>query len=96
VVRDYLSWGAGPRASEALVHAAKAHALIRGSGAVSADDVRAVAHPVLRHRILTNFNAEADQVTPDAIIDGLLAEIPVTGEDAATRKMTSRVLREGA
>ncbi len=95
-VRDYLSWGAGPRASEALVHAAKAHALLRRSGLVTADDVRAVAHPVLRHRILTNFNAEADQVTPDAIIDALLASIGVTGEDRDTARLASRVLRERA
>lgn len=96
VVRDYLAWGAGPRASEALVHAAKAHALIRGSGVVTAGDVRAVAHPVLRHRILTNFNAEADQITPDAIVDILLADIPVTGESAEDRRLAGRVLREPA
>ncbi|MCC5822890.1 MAG: MoxR family ATPase [Phycisphaerales bacterium] len=96
VVRDYLAWGAGPRASEALVHAAKAHALLRGSGMVTAEDVRAVAHPVLRHRILTNFNAEADQVTTDAIVDVLLDEIPVSGEDPASSRLAGRVLREGA
>ena len=96
VVRDYLAWGAGPRASEALVHAAKAHALLRGSGVVAAEDVRAVAHPVLRHRILTNFNAEADQVTPDSIVDLLLGEIPVSDEDAGSARLAGRVLREGA
>lgn len=96
VVRDYLAWGAGPRASEALVHAAKAHALLRGSGVVTPDDVRAVAHPVLRHRILTNFNAEADQVTADSIVDALLTEIPVSGEDAASARLAGRVLREPA
>jgi MoxR-like ATPase len=96
VVRDYLAWGAGPRASEALVHAAKAHALLRGSGVVTDADVRAVAHPVLRHRILTNFNAEADQVSADAIVDALLAEIPVSGEDADAARLAGRVLRERA
>jgi MoxR-like ATPase len=96
VVRDYLAWGAGPRASEALVHAAKAHALLRGSGVVTDRDVRAVAHPVLRHRILTNFNAEADQITADAIVDALLAEIPVSGEDADAARLSGRVLRERA
>ncbi len=96
VVRDYLAWGAGPRASEALVHAAKAHALLRGSGVVTDADVRAVAHPVLRHRILTNFNAEADQVSTDAIVDALLAEIPVSGEDADAARLAGRVLRERA
>ncbi len=78
------------------MHAAKAHALVRGSGVVTAADVRAVAHPVLRHRILTNFNAEADQVTPDAIIDALLEAVSPTGEDAATERLADRVLREGA
>ncbi len=96
VVRDYLSWGAGPRASEALVHAAKAHALIRGSGVVTDADVRSVAHPVLRHRVLTNFNAEADQVTPDSIIDTLLGTVPVTDEDDSDRRLAEGVLRSPA
>jgi MoxR-like ATPase len=96
VVRDYLAWGAGPRASEYLMLAAKAQALLRGSGMVTDQDVRAVAHPVLRHRILTNFNAEADQVTPDSIVDTLLGEIPVTDEGPASRKLAAKVLREHA
>ncbi|MEM9372657.1 MAG: MoxR family ATPase [Planctomycetota bacterium] len=94
VVRDYLSWGAGPRASEALVHASKAHAMIAGNGVVTDADVRAVAHPVLRHRVLTNFNAEADQVTSNSIIDALLEEVPVTGESDADRKLASGVLAD--
>jgi len=96
VVKDYLSWGAGPRASEALVHAAKAHALIRGTGVVTDADVRAVAHPVLRHRILTNFNAEADQVTPDSIIESLLNSVPVTDEGDTDRRMAEGVLQTPA
>ena len=57
------------------------------------DHVREVAKPVLRHRILTNFNAEADQVTTDAIIDNMLKEIPVEGASAAEKRQMDTVLR---
>jgi MoxR-like ATPase len=63
VVRDYVSWGAGPRASEYLILGAKARALFAGATHATHDHVREVAVPVLRHRVLLNFNAEADQVT---------------------------------
>src|SRR5690606_20054412 len=72
LVKDYVGWGAGPRASEYLVLAAKAKAILSGSHNVTPEHVQAVARPVLRHRILTNFNAEADQVTTDQIVDALL------------------------
>jgi len=58
-VKEWVRWGAGPRAAQYLILGAKAHALIQGRSYVSTDDVKAVAHPVLRHRILTNFQAEA-------------------------------------
>ena len=77
LVRDYVGWGAGPRASEYLVLAAKAHAALRGQPHVRPEDIRAMAPPILRHRVLTNFNAEADQVTTDQIIEDLLERIPV-------------------
>lgn len=93
IVRQYLSWGAGPRASEYLVLAARAKALLSGATHTTPEHVRAVAHPVLRHRLLTNFNAEADQVSPDAIIDGLLAAVAVEGEAGAGRDRTAGVLR---
>ena len=86
MVADYLAWGAGPRASEYLVLAAKAKALLGGYKQVTPDHVRAVAHPVLRHRLLTNFNAEADQVTTDHIVEALLAEIPVEGSGGAEQQ----------
>jgi MoxR-like ATPase len=73
LVSKYVTWGAGPRASQYLVLAAKARAALEGRFFVSADDIAAVAPPVLRHRIITNFNAEADDVTPDKIIEHLLA-----------------------
>jgi MoxR-like ATPase len=75
-VRDYVRWGAGPRASQYLVLGAKARAALQGRFCVSIDDIRAVAAPVLRHRILTNFNAEADGVTSDDIIRRLLETVP--------------------
>ncbi len=64
-IRDYVSWGAGPRASQYLVLAAKAGAVLQGRYYVAIDDIRAVAGPVLRHRIITNFNAEAEGIRPD-------------------------------
>jgi MoxR-like ATPase len=93
IVTDYVGWGAGPRASEYLVLAAKARAILTGSYHVTPDHVRAIAKPVLRHRILTNFNAEADQITTDAIIDGLLKEIPVEGATPAQKRQMDTVMR---
>ncbi|MGD9689756.1 MAG: AAA family ATPase [Phycisphaerales bacterium] len=79
MVEQYVGWGAGPRASEYMILAAKARAILAGSLAVTPEHVRDIAKPVLRHRILTNFNAEADGVTTDHIIDSLLKETPVEG-----------------
>ncbi|MGC1273758.1 MAG: AAA family ATPase, partial [Planctomycetaceae bacterium] len=76
-VRKYVNWGAGPRASQFLVLAAKSRAMLLGRLHVSEDDVRAVSKPVLRHRIVTNFDAEADGLTPDVLIDRLADAIPV-------------------
>ena len=64
IVRQWVKWGAGPRAGQALVLGAKARALLNGRSVASLDDVRAVALPVLRHRVLLNFQAEADGVEP--------------------------------
>ena len=71
-VRDYVSWGAGPRASQYLVLGAKARAVLYGRFFAGVDDVRAVAFPVLRHRIVTNFNAEAEGIRSDDIIRRLI------------------------
>lgn len=81
IVRDYLSWGAGPRASQNLVLGAKASAILGGRSHAGLEDVRRVAHPVLRHRIVTNFNAEADGVTTDDVIAKLIEQTPA---DAST------------
>ena len=71
-VSEYVSWGAGPRASQQLVMAGKARAVLEGRFYVSAEDIDRVAYPVLRHRILMSFNAEADGVRSDDIITKLL------------------------
>ena len=71
-IKDWVNWGAGPRASQYFVLGAKARAIMHGRYHVSHDDIKAVAKPVLRHRILTNFNAEADGITSLDIIDRLL------------------------
>ena len=68
----YIEWGAGPRASQYLVVGAKAHAALQGKYSPDIDDVKAIAHPVLRHRIIRNYKAEAEGITVDAIIDQLL------------------------
>ena len=74
-VRELVRWGAGPRAGQALVLCAKARALLRGRFAVTLEDLRAVAPPVLRHRVLVNFRAEAEGVTADQVTERLLAEV---------------------
>jgi MoxR-like ATPase len=74
-VRQWVKWGAGPRAGQALVLGAKARALLDGRSVASLDDVRAVAPPVLRHRVLLNFQAEADGVDADQIVAHLLEEV---------------------
>ncbi len=71
-VNEYLSWGAGPRASQNLILGAKAHAAINGRFSPETDDVKAVAVPILRHRILKNYKAEADGLTVEKIIEDLL------------------------
>lgn len=83
MVDKYVSWGAGPRASQYLVLAAKARAALAGRHCVEREDLQAVAAPVLRHRLITNFNAEADGVTNDDVIDHLIESTPVEADSAA-------------
>jgi len=75
-IRDYITWGAGPRATQFLILAAKARAVLHGRYYVSCEDVRSVAPSVMRHRIVTNFNAEAEGIRPDDIIAKLIEMIP--------------------
>jgi MoxR-like ATPase len=75
-ISEYVTWGAGPRASQFLVLAGKARAVLHGRYYVSCEDIRAVAPAVLRHRIITNFNAEAEGIKPDEIVRRLSDIIP--------------------
>ena len=74
-VRKYVSWGAGPRASQYLVLAAKARAILGGRYAAAIEDVRALAAPVLVHRVLPNFHAEADGMNAHALVARLIEAI---------------------
>jgi MoxR-like ATPase len=76
MVNDMVSWGAGPRASQYLALGARVRAALHGHEVPSLDDVRAVAHPVLDHRVVLNFAAVASGATPAAIVDAVLAEVP--------------------
>jgi MoxR-like ATPase len=75
-VKEQVGWGAGPRASQALIHCAKTHAALSGRLNVSCDDVRHLALPVMRHRLQASFAAEAEGITTDKIIRRLLETIP--------------------
>ena len=75
-INNWVSWGAGTRASQYLVLAAKARALIAGRSHVTLDDLQTLAKPVLRHRILVNYRAEAEGVTVENVIEGLIERIP--------------------
>jgi len=70
--KEYLTWGAGPRASQYLIIGAKCHSVLRGKYSPDIEDVRAVAVPVLRHRIVRNYKAEAEGIREEAIINHLL------------------------
>ena len=72
-VNDWVRWGAGPRAGQAMILTAKARALLHGKFAVTFEDIQKVAFPVLRHRILMNFKAEAEGITPDQVTEKLIA-----------------------
>jgi len=85
MVRKCVSWGAGPRAGQSLILAAKTRAILQGRFHAGVADIRQVARPVLRHRIVTTFHAEAEGIGPDKIIANLLEDIPAAPERAAAR-----------
>jgi MoxR-like ATPase len=95
-IRDYVSWGAGPRASQYLVLAAKARAVLYGRYHVSTDDIRAVAGPVLRHRIITNFNAEAEGLKPDDLVERLIKAVPVDEHEAEQSGKLPKIFRSAS
>ncbi|MBM4020205.1 MAG: MoxR family ATPase [Planctomycetes bacterium] len=74
-IKEWVTWGAGPRAAQYLLLGGKARAALDGRTFVTTGDIKAVAHPVLRHRIITNFTAESEGVTPDRIVDQLISTI---------------------
>jgi MoxR-like ATPase len=78
-IEKWVKWGAGLRASQALVRGAKARALMHGRYHVAIKDVQALAKPILRHRIMTNFYAESERISSDDIVDRLLATVPAPG-----------------
>lgn len=79
-VKEWVNWGAGPRAGQAMILTAKARALQNGRLAVTLDDIKISAYPVLRHRIIVNFRAEAEGIISDDVTRELLKAIPVSGK----------------
>ncbi|MGD9126252.1 MAG: MoxR family ATPase [Planctomycetia bacterium] len=75
-IQNWLAWGAGPRAAQNIILGAKARAIMYGRFAVTAEDIRKMAYPVLRHRIFTNFNADAEGVGVDQVIERILQTVP--------------------
>lgn len=89
-VKQYLSWGAGPRAGQFLILGAKARAVLEGRFHVTTEDVRATAHPVLRHRLVTTFQADTEGITTDDVVDMLLKKVPVDLEKRAQAAARAR------
>ncbi len=89
-LQQYLNWGAGPRASQYLILGAKVRAILDGRTHATPDDIKAVAAPVLRHRLILNFNAEADNITPDDLIDQLVS---ATDVDSSSDPQVQQVIR---
>lgn len=98
-IKNWLAWGAGPRAAQNIILSAKARAILHGRFTVSAEDIRAMAYPVLRHRIFTNFNADAEGVDVEQVIGKILATVqePSYGESIGTgKKRTDQKAAKGA
>jgi MoxR-like ATPase len=85
-IKELVSWGAGPRAGQYLILGARAYALLQGRFHVTTEDIRAIAKPVLRHRIMTNFAAASQGVTPDIVIEKLLKAVPVELHERAKKR----------
>lgn len=91
-IKEWLAWGAGPRASQYLILGGKAHAVLNGRTHVTDEDIRAVARPVLRHRIIPSFSAQAEGVTSDTVIDRLIETVPTAESELTTDGRLSKVL----
>jgi MoxR-like ATPase len=92
-VREYVMWGAGPRASQYMVLGGKARAVLQGRNHVSLEDIRAVAAPVLRHRIRTNFNADTEGVTSDDIVRRLIDSVSTDSDEDESSGTLPQVFR---
>ena len=84
-VPEMIAWGAGPRASQYLILGGKARAILRGRLHVTSEDIREVAYPVLRHRLMTTFNADAEGISPDDVIKKLIDFVPLPQEEMVAR-----------
>ena len=84
-IPDLVAWGAGPRASQYLILGGKARAILHGRLHVTTDDIKEVAYPVLRHRLVTTFNADAEGITTDQIVKRLIETVPLPQEQAAAK-----------
>jgi MoxR-like ATPase len=93
IVRDYVSWGAGPRACQYLILGGKVRAVLHGRFHVSTEDIQAVARPVLRHRLVTNFTADAEGYDTDKIADRLLEIVPAKQSPIAANPRTSKAVQ---
>jgi MoxR-like ATPase len=94
-ISRYVRWGAGPRAGQYMILGGKARAVLNGRYYVSTDDIRHVAHPVLRHRIITNFNAEAEGMTTDKLVADLIETLPAPEGDPTDIPGVRAVLNDG-
>ena len=93
VIRDYVSWGAGPRACQYLILGGKVRSVLHGRSFVSTEDIQAVAKPVLRHRIITNFNADAEGFTTDMLVEKLIELIPAQESSVAANPVTAKAVQ---
>ena len=92
-VKEYVSWGAGPRACQFLILGAKVRAVLYGRYHVAIEDIQAIAAPVLRHRIVTNFSSDAEGFTSDKIVAKLIETIPATAPAMAQSASTAKFLK---
>lgn len=92
-VSEWVSWGAGPRAAQFLILGGKARSALNGRPYVSTTDIQEVAHPILRHRIITNFSAEAEGITADDITDKLLETVTTPDTEEQPHEQFAEVLR---
>ncbi|MFN7182089.1 MAG: AAA family ATPase [Planctomycetota bacterium] len=91
--KEWISWGAGPRACQYLILGAKARAVLKGRLYVSSEDVKYVAYPVLRHRIITNYSAEAEGIKADNIIKLILEKTPYIEEKGVPSDKAAQIFR---